>query len=91
MLNYIKKLPISPLHDKESSLHLELLSLVYEESSIRPVSCSIEDDDGRDYLTQKYVNEVEHLMLKIKGEVIFPLLGLFNCKMFTLNYRKFYS
>lgn len=91
MLNYIKKLPISPLKGNESPLHLELLSLVYEESSICPVSCHIEDDDGRDYLAQKYVDEVEHLMLQVKGEVIFPLLGLFNCKMFTMNYRKFYS
>lgn len=91
MLNYIKKLPISPLQGKENPLHLELLSLVYEESSIRPVSCHIEEDDGRDYLAQKYVDQVEGLMLHVKGEVIVPLLGLFNCKMFTLNYRKFYS
>ncbi len=79
------------MREQASTLHLALLSLVYEESSICPVSCHIEEDDGRDYLTQKYVNEVEHLMLQVKGEVIFPLLGLFNCKMFTLNYRKFYS
>jgi hypothetical protein len=91
VLNYIKKLPIAPLKGKEGTLHLELLSLVYAESSICPVSCSIEEDDGRDFLTQKYVDQVEHLILKVQGEVIFPVMGLFNCKMFTLNYQKFYS
>jgi hypothetical protein len=90
VLNFIRKLPISPLKGKENLVHLELLALTYEESSIRPVSCHIEEDDGRDYLTQKYVDQVEDLMLHIKGEVIFPVLGLFNCKMFTMNYRKFY-
>ena len=85
-----KKLPIIPLKGRENLVHLELLSLVYEESSIVPVFCHIEEDDGRDYLTQKYVDQVELLMLNVKGEVVFPLIRLFDCGMFALNYRKFY-
>jgi hypothetical protein len=86
-----KKLPIVPLKGKERVLHLELLALMYGESSIVPVSCHIEEDDGRDYLTQKYVDHVENLMMRVKGEVVFPMISLFDCKMFVLNYRKFYT
>ena len=86
-----KKLPIIPLAGRENLVHLELLSLVYKESSIVPVSCHIDEDDGRDYLTQKYVDQVEHLRLDVKGEIVFPLIRLFDSGMFALNYRKFYS
>ncbi len=86
-----KKLPIVPLNGSENLVHLELLALIYEESSIVPVSCHIEEDDGRDYLTQKYVDQVETLMMKVKGEVVFPMIRLFDCGMFALNYRRFYS
>ena len=91
MFNFIKKLPIVPLEGRNKLVHLELLSLVYKESSIVPISCEIQENDDRDYLTQRYVDQMQHLIIEVKGEIVFPLIGLFDCGMFALNYRKFYS
>lgn len=88
---YVKKLPILPIEGDEHQVHQELLFHAYEESCIVPVSCYIEEDDGRDYLTQKYVDQMEHLMLQVKGEIISPEISLFDSKVFTLNYKKFYN
>ncbi len=91
MFDYIKRLPMVPIESDERQVHHELLSTLYKETSIAPVSCYIEQDDGRDYLTQKYVDQMEHFMIDVKREVIYPEISLFDCRMFTLNYRKFYS
>lgn len=86
-----KKLPIIPLKGREKLVLLELLTHVYKESSIVPVACQLEKSNKRDFLTQKYIDQVEPLMLEVKGEVVLPTIPLFDCGMFALNYRKFYS
>lgn len=72
-------------------MHLELLSAVYRDSSIVPISCEVQEVEDLDYFAQKYVDRMQQLMLEVKGEVVFPSLGLFDTGMFALNYRKFYS
>jgi hypothetical protein len=87
-----KKLPMAHSDREDVQAYLELLSIVYAESSIQPVSVHVsESDDFEDYLTHKYAEVVKSLFLEVKGEVIFPLIGLYDTGMFALNYRQFYS
>ena len=86
-----KKLPIIGFDHEHLLVCLELLSVIYAESSILPVSVQERDLDSEDYLSQKYLDVMEPLKLEVKGEFIFPLMGLFDSKMFVLNYQKFYS
>lgn len=85
-----KKLPVSGFEHEQFLVCLELLSVIYAESSILPVSLEERDPDSEDYLSQKYLDVMEPMMLEIKGEFIFPVMGLFDSKMFVLNYQKFY-
>ena len=86
-----KKLPMAHSERDQFLAYLELLSLTYEESSILPVLLEVKKTDDQDYLSQKYIDLVEPLMLEVKGEVIFPEIDLFDSHMIVLNYRKFYS
>jgi hypothetical protein len=86
-----KKLPVAYFGEEEMDVCLELLSLVYGESEITPVPINIEGNEEEDYLSGKYRNQVEPLMLAVEGEIIFPLKGMFDSDMFILNYRQFYS
>jgi hypothetical protein len=49
------------------------------------------DSEMDDYLTQKYKDQVCPLFLAVEGEIIFPLIGMFDTDMFILNYRQFYT
>ncbi len=86
-----KKLPVAYFGGEEMSVCLELLSLIYGESEITPVPINIEDSDEEDYLSRKYKDQVQPLLLAVEGEIIFPLLGMYDSDMFILNYRQFYS
>ncbi len=87
----VKKLPVAYFGEEGMSVCLELLSLVYGESEIMPVPVNFEEGDEEDYLSQKYKDQVGPLLLAVEGEIIFPLLGMYDSDMFILNYRKFYS
>jgi|GEM_PF-3089811 len=86
-----KKLPVAYFGEEEMNVCFELLSLVYGETEITPVHLELQDAETDDYLSQKYRDQVEPLLLAVEGEVIFPLTGMFDSDMFILNYRKFYS
>jgi len=85
-----KKLPIAHSDWDLIEPYLALLSLVYEESSIIPISLEERELESQDYLTRKYMDLVTPMILEVKGEVVFPL-GLYDSEMIVLNYRKFYS
>lgn len=86
-----KKLPVAYFGGEEMEVCLELLSLVYGESEIIPVPVEFEEGAEEDYLSQKYKDQVKPLLLAVEGEIIFPLIGMYDCDMFILNYRQFYS
>ena len=86
-----KKLPIVHSERDQFLAYLELLAVCYEDSSILPVLADIHKlPDDADYMTQKYLEVVTPLLLEVKGEVIFPLIPLFDSGMIALNYRKYY-
>ena len=87
----LKKLPVAYFGEEEMTVCLELLSLVYGESEIIPVPITFDEGDEEDYLSQKYKDQVSPLFLAVEGEIIFPLIGMYDSDMFILNYRKFYS
>jgi len=90
-----KKLPVPAHFEAEGMLVcLELLSSVYGESEISPIPVTSQIDENSemdDYLTQKYKDQVCPLVLAVEGEIIFPLIGMFDSDMFILNYRQFYT
>ncbi len=86
----IKKLPVSFVEDANIILCLELLSVIYEESCILPVTIDVGPSDDDDYLSQKYLDQVTLLVLEVQKEIVFPLIRLYDSEMFVLNYQKFY-
>lgn len=93
-LSSAKKLPVPAHFEGDGMLVcLELLSSVYGETEIVPVPMASEmhqNSEADDYLTQKYKDQVCPLLLEVEGEIIFPLVGMFDSDMFILNYRQFY-
>ncbi len=86
-----KRLPVAYFAEGEMNVCLELLRSVYGESEIMPVPLLLETDESDDYLSRKYRNHVEPLLLEVEGEVIFPPTEMFDSDMFILNYRRFYN
>lgn len=86
-----KRLPIAYFGGEGHEICLELLSLVYGESEITPISCAMQESESDDYLSQKYINHVKPMLLEVEGEIIFPLAGMFDSDMFIINYKKFYT
>ncbi len=89
---YVKTLPVAYFGEQDD-LCLELLSSVYGETDIVPVPVEFESavSDEEDYLSRKYKELVQPLFLAVAGEIIFPLIGMFDTEMFILNYSRFYS
>lgn len=86
-----KKLPVTLEGDINELLCLELLAVLYEDSSILPVIVDVEPSEDEDYLSQKYLDQVTPLVLETRCEIVFPVIRLYDTEMFVLNYQKFYD
>jgi hypothetical protein len=86
-----KKLPVAYTGDINEIICLALLAVVYEESSILPVSIDVQESEAEDYLSQKYIDQFKPLVLEAFSEIVFPAIRMYDSEMFILNYQKFYD
>ena len=83
LMEELENLP-SPYSSGEGlSLCLDLLSSV---SEVFDAAIASMEEQEMEY--EQYHNP--SVVLKVRSEVIFPVIGLFDTDMFILNYSKFY-
>lgn len=83
-----KKIGVVISGELDQELSLELLSLLYEDTEVEPVSFeqAIPEDDGLLQLE----DVVTPYIINASKEIISPLIRLFDGDMFVLNYQKYY-
>ena len=83
-----KKIGVVLSGEIDQELSLELISILYEDAEIEPVSFeqAIPEDDGLLQLE----DVVSPYIINASSEIISPLIRLFDGDIFVLNYQKYY-
>lgn len=84
-----KKIAVLLSDGIDPEISMELLSVIYEDSDIEPISFEHmgPQDDG--LITTH--DPMESLIISVKAEIICPMLPMFDSEIFVLNYQKFYE
>ncbi|MEI8328754.1 MAG: hypothetical protein WCG14_01960 [Chlamydiia bacterium] len=67
----------------------ELLSILFEDSGIEPVSFEKTHEMDNGLLSQEDV--LAPFIIQADAEIICPIIPLFDSEVFVLNYRKYYD
>ncbi|MBM3208516.1 MAG: hypothetical protein FJZ57_07975 [Chlamydiae bacterium] len=83
-----KKIGVVLSGELDQELSLELISILYEDAEVEPVSFeqAIPEDDGLLQLE----DVVSPYIINASSEIISPLIRLFDGDIFVLNYQKYY-
>jgi hypothetical protein len=83
-----KKIGVVISQELDQEISLELLSLLYADTEVEPVS--FEHAPSEDNGLLQHEDVVAPYILNASKEIISPLIRLFDGDMFVLNYQKYY-
>ena len=84
-----KKVAVVLSENGDPDISIELLSVIYEDLDIEPISFEAAKDSDKGLLMQKDL--MEPLIINACSEIIYPIQPLFDSEIFVLNYQKFYE
>jgi len=84
-----KKIAVLLSEGIDPQVSMELLSVMYEDSDIEPISFEQMGDSDDGLITSQDL--MAPLIINVKSEIICPMLPMFDSEIFVLNYQKFYE